>query len=196
LIAEAGWDPAYGARPLKRAIQRLLENPLALRLLEGEFGEGDTFRAYAELGELRFGRAEEAHADEERVEPAVAVEGWELTPRRVGRQARHDAARESVKRAPARGRLRRRACSCSHRRTSRRSSPGWRPREPSPCGCGTPYPCPRPSCRCRCGAAQARCRLRRRSPREPASCSRSAPCRSSRSSRRASPCAPPTSPGA
>ncbi len=74
LIAEAGWDPAYGARPLKRAIQRLLENPLALRLLEGEFGEGDTVRAYAELGELRFGRAEEEHADEETVEPVVAVE--------------------------------------------------------------------------------------------------------------------------
>jgi len=74
LIAEAGWDPAYGARPLKRAIQRLLENPLALRLLEGEFGEGDTVRAYAELGELRFGRAEDAHADEETVEPPVAVE--------------------------------------------------------------------------------------------------------------------------
>ena len=36
-LAEAGWDPAYGARPLKRAIQRLVENPLALRLLEGEF---------------------------------------------------------------------------------------------------------------------------------------------------------------
>ena len=36
-IAEAGWDPAYGARPLKRAIQRLLENPLAVRLLEGDF---------------------------------------------------------------------------------------------------------------------------------------------------------------
>jgi ATP-dependent Clp protease ATP-binding subunit ClpB len=57
LIAEAGWDPAYGARPLKRAIQRLLENPLALRLLEGEFREGDTIRAYAELGEIRFERA-------------------------------------------------------------------------------------------------------------------------------------------
>jgi hypothetical protein len=41
LIAEAGWDPAYGARPLKRAIQRLLENPLALALLEGEFSDGD-----------------------------------------------------------------------------------------------------------------------------------------------------------
>jgi ATP-dependent Clp protease ATP-binding subunit ClpB len=58
LIAEAGWDPAYGARPLKRAIQRLLENPLALRLLEGEFADGDTIRAYAELGEIQFARAE------------------------------------------------------------------------------------------------------------------------------------------
>jgi len=60
LIAEAGWDPAYGARPLKRAIQRLLENPLALRLLEGEFAEGDVIRAYAELGEIRFERAKVA----------------------------------------------------------------------------------------------------------------------------------------
>ncbi|WP_349263166.1 ATP-dependent chaperone ClpB [Longimicrobium sp.] len=41
-IAEEGYDPAYGARPLKRAIQRLLQNPLALRILEGEFQEGDT----------------------------------------------------------------------------------------------------------------------------------------------------------
>ncbi|MDX6507888.1 MAG: ATP-dependent Clp protease ATP-binding subunit ClpB, partial [Gaiellaceae bacterium] len=40
VIAEAGWDPAYGARPLKRALQRLIENPLALRLLEGDFDEG------------------------------------------------------------------------------------------------------------------------------------------------------------
>ena len=40
LVAEAGWDPTYGARPLKRALQRMVENPLALRLLEGEFGEG------------------------------------------------------------------------------------------------------------------------------------------------------------
>lgn len=47
-LAEAGWDPAYGARPLKRAIQRLLENPLALRLLEGEFAPGDVVRVDAE----------------------------------------------------------------------------------------------------------------------------------------------------
>jgi ATP-dependent Clp protease ATP-binding subunit ClpB len=45
LIAETGWDPAFGARPLKRAIQRLLENPLALELLEGRFGEGAVVRA-------------------------------------------------------------------------------------------------------------------------------------------------------
>jgi ATP-dependent Clp protease ATP-binding subunit ClpB len=53
-IAEAGWDPAYGARPLKRAIQRLLENPLARRLLEGDFGEGDTIMVDAQNGELVF----------------------------------------------------------------------------------------------------------------------------------------------
>ena len=39
---EGGYDPAYGARPLKRAIQRLVQNPLAVRILEGEFDEGDT----------------------------------------------------------------------------------------------------------------------------------------------------------
>jgi ATP-dependent Clp protease ATP-binding subunit ClpB len=56
-IAEAGWDPTYGARPLKRAIQRLVENPLALRLLEGDFAEGDTVRVDAKDGELVFERA-------------------------------------------------------------------------------------------------------------------------------------------
>ena len=56
-IAEAGWDPTYGARPLKRAIQRLVENPLALRLLEGDFGDGDTIRVDAVDGELVFERA-------------------------------------------------------------------------------------------------------------------------------------------
>jgi ATP-dependent Clp protease ATP-binding subunit ClpB len=53
-VAEAGWDPAYGARPLKRALQRLVENPLALKLLEGEFAEGDTVRVDARAGELVF----------------------------------------------------------------------------------------------------------------------------------------------
>jgi len=54
MLAEAGWDPAYGARPLKRAIQRLVENPLALRLLEGDFADGDTIRVHEEDGEIRF----------------------------------------------------------------------------------------------------------------------------------------------
>jgi ATP-dependent Clp protease ATP-binding subunit ClpB len=56
-LVESGWDPTYGARPLKRAIQRLVENPLALRLLEGEFGEGDTVRVDLEDGELVFAKA-------------------------------------------------------------------------------------------------------------------------------------------
>jgi ATP-dependent Clp protease ATP-binding subunit ClpB len=56
-LAEAGWDPTYGARPLKRAIQRLLENPLALRLLEGEFAPDDVVRVDAHDGELVFEKA-------------------------------------------------------------------------------------------------------------------------------------------
>jgi ATP-dependent Clp protease ATP-binding subunit ClpB len=55
-LADAGWDPSYGARPLKRAIQRLVENPLALRLLEGEFGDGETVQVDAQNGDLVFMR--------------------------------------------------------------------------------------------------------------------------------------------
>ncbi|MFL6015122.1 MAG: AAA family ATPase, partial [Gaiellaceae bacterium] len=58
VVADAGWDPAYGARPLKRALQRLVENPLALRLLEGDFTEGDTIRVDADNGELSFEKAQ------------------------------------------------------------------------------------------------------------------------------------------
>ncbi|MDP8911426.1 MAG: hypothetical protein M3M94_05110, partial [Actinomycetota bacterium] len=57
VLAEAGWDPTYGARPLKRAIQRLVENALALRLLEREFEEGDTVLVDARDGELSFEKA-------------------------------------------------------------------------------------------------------------------------------------------
>src|SRR5206468_5854530 len=57
LLAEAGWDPTYGARPLKRALQRMVENPLAIALLEGSFGEGDTILIDARDGELVFERA-------------------------------------------------------------------------------------------------------------------------------------------
>jgi ATP-dependent Clp protease ATP-binding subunit ClpB len=56
-LAEAGWDPAYGARPLKRALQRLVENELAKRLLEGEFAEGDTILVDARDDELVFEKA-------------------------------------------------------------------------------------------------------------------------------------------
>ncbi len=41
LLAKEGFDPAFGARPLKRTIQRLIQNPLAMKLIEGEFKEGD-----------------------------------------------------------------------------------------------------------------------------------------------------------
>ena len=66
VVTEAGWDPTYGARPLKRALQRLVENPLALRLLEGDFAEGDTVRVDAQNGELVFTNAGVA-------EPAAAA---------------------------------------------------------------------------------------------------------------------------
>jgi ATP-dependent Clp protease ATP-binding subunit ClpB len=47
LIAELGWDSQFGARPLKRTIQRMLQDPLAQRLLAGDFKEGDTVKADA-----------------------------------------------------------------------------------------------------------------------------------------------------
>ncbi len=54
LLANTGFDPVYGARPLKRAIQQLLENPLASRILAREFGNGDTVPVEAEQGMLVF----------------------------------------------------------------------------------------------------------------------------------------------
>ena len=52
LLGEAGFDPVYGARPLKRAIQQQLENPLAHRILAGEFGPGDAIHVTVQSGEL------------------------------------------------------------------------------------------------------------------------------------------------
>jgi len=57
VIVETGWDPSFGARPLKRAIQRLIENPLAQHLLEGDFSEGDTVLVDAENDEIAFTKA-------------------------------------------------------------------------------------------------------------------------------------------
>ena len=57
LLANVGYDPVYGARPLKRAIQRMIENPLAQQLLQGNFGPGDTIRTRVEEGALVFSKA-------------------------------------------------------------------------------------------------------------------------------------------
>jgi ATP-dependent Clp protease ATP-binding subunit ClpB len=59
LIAE-GYDPAYGARPLKRVIQRRVLDPLAMRVLQGEFGEGSVVQIDAPGGELEFTKMETA----------------------------------------------------------------------------------------------------------------------------------------
>jgi ATP-dependent Clp protease ATP-binding subunit ClpB len=51
-IAEIGYDPAFGARPLKRAIQRLIQDPLALRLLDGSIKPGSRVQAQLEGDEI------------------------------------------------------------------------------------------------------------------------------------------------
>ena len=55
-LAKAGFDPVFGARPLKRAIQQQLENPLARAILEGKFGAKDTIRVTCEHGVFRFAK--------------------------------------------------------------------------------------------------------------------------------------------
>jgi ATP-dependent Clp protease ATP-binding subunit ClpB len=57
LLGNLGYDPTYGARPLKRVIQKQLVDKLALKILEGEFGEGDVVRVDAADGEIVFERA-------------------------------------------------------------------------------------------------------------------------------------------
>ncbi len=57
LLGDVGFDPVYGARPLKRAIQQQLENPLAKEILEGRFASGDSIAVDAEGGHLVFGIA-------------------------------------------------------------------------------------------------------------------------------------------
>jgi ATP-dependent Clp protease ATP-binding subunit ClpB len=57
IIAE-GFDPQYGARPMRRAIQRLIQDPLALKLINGEFAEGDTVLADVKQGDVKEGASE------------------------------------------------------------------------------------------------------------------------------------------
>ncbi|MDX1695739.1 MAG: AAA family ATPase, partial [Ketobacteraceae bacterium] len=56
-LAEVGFDPVYGARPLKRAIQRSVENPLANEILSGRFMPGETIQGRVENGEIVFSKA-------------------------------------------------------------------------------------------------------------------------------------------
>ena len=53
-LAEKGYDPAFGARPVKRAIQTYVENPLAKEILAGKFAEGTTVTAAAADGAIKF----------------------------------------------------------------------------------------------------------------------------------------------
>ncbi len=55
-LGNIGFDPVYGARPLKRAIQQQIENPLAQRILSGDYAHGDVVRVDAEGGRLAFGK--------------------------------------------------------------------------------------------------------------------------------------------
>jgi len=57
LLGEAGFDPVYGARPLKRAIQQQVENPLAQLILKGEFGPGAKVMTTVRNGALAFDKA-------------------------------------------------------------------------------------------------------------------------------------------
>jgi ATP-dependent Clp protease ATP-binding subunit ClpB len=65
-LAEEGYDPTYGARPLKRVIQRRLQDPIAMAILEGRFSEGDTVAVDANDGQITISRGESSPS------PAVA----------------------------------------------------------------------------------------------------------------------------
>jgi len=56
-LAKAGFDPVYGARPLKRAIQQQLENPLSKAIMEGKFAPKDTISVDAKNGVFSFEKA-------------------------------------------------------------------------------------------------------------------------------------------
>jgi ATP-dependent Clp protease ATP-binding subunit ClpB len=58
LVIEEGYDPTYGARPLKRTIQRRVLDPLAMRVLQGDFREGDAVLIDVKGGELVFNKVE------------------------------------------------------------------------------------------------------------------------------------------
>jgi ATP-dependent Clp protease ATP-binding subunit ClpC len=71
-LAEQGYDKDFGARPLKRALQRYVESPLSVKLLQGEFNKGDRVLVDAKDGELIFKHQEDM--EQETKEEAEAVE--------------------------------------------------------------------------------------------------------------------------
>jgi ATP-dependent Clp protease ATP-binding subunit ClpB len=73
LLGNLGFDPTYGARPLKRVVQKQLVDKLALKLLEGEFTEGDTVAVDVSKGELSFKKATAAKRKADRPEKAKAA---------------------------------------------------------------------------------------------------------------------------
>lgn len=73
ILAAEGWDPNYGARPLRRAIQRLIEDPLSEEVLLGRFSAGDGIRAEAEGGKIIFRKAESPEPELQDEPPALAA---------------------------------------------------------------------------------------------------------------------------
>jgi ATP-dependent Clp protease ATP-binding subunit ClpC len=74
-LADEGYEPQFGARPLRRTLQRYVENPLSIQLLEGVFEEGDTVLVGAQEGEIVFSRQEELVELAKAVTEEVPVEG-------------------------------------------------------------------------------------------------------------------------
>jgi len=75
LILAEGYDPAYGARPLRRTVQRLIQDPLALEILDGRVLPGDTVRVDASGGEMKFERTEPKAAAADESAAAAAGRG-------------------------------------------------------------------------------------------------------------------------
>jgi ATP-dependent Clp protease ATP-binding subunit ClpB len=71
LLSKEGYDPSYGARPLKRVIQQRIENPLATRILRGEFGEGDTVKIDVDAKRHEFTFTKSVQQVEAELEEAV-----------------------------------------------------------------------------------------------------------------------------
>jgi hypothetical protein len=87
LLADKRYDPIYGARPLKRTIQRLIQAPLAIKILEGEFREGDRIKIDSDGDELVFSHAGSGGAEESWAqEPSTDGRFWQehTTPQGAG----------------------------------------------------------------------------------------------------------------